>query len=98
MVALKIRLVPATVKVILVPTFTIEVYFSGTEKVIFTGLILTKLAIGVVGVMYAPFEIFLNPIRPEKGALIDVLDSCALINCVCAFSDLNSASALSYSS
>jgi hypothetical protein len=59
---------------------------------------LIRFAISVVGLTYAPLEIYLNPILPLKGALISVLAICALINCVCAFNDFSSALTLSYSS
>src|SRR5690606_36275611 len=68
-------LLPATVKSNFDPTLTRLAYFSGTEKSILTGLMLTRLAISVVGLIYAPTEMLLNPIFPENAALISVLES-----------------------
>ncbi|MNV90191.1 hypothetical protein D3C71_1845530 [compost metagenome] len=78
---------PSVVKDTSDPFLICPIYFSGTEKLIFKGFMLDRLAITAAGVKYTPSDIDRSPIFPLKGAKIEVFASCARINWACAFRD-----------
>ncbi|MNY19201.1 hypothetical protein D3C86_1526230 [compost metagenome] len=86
--AAKTSLDSGIVNEIFLPTDTLLTYFSGIANDNLTRSDFTSLAIGVVGVIYAPLDTDRKPIIPENGARIYVLDNCASIYAICDFAVL----------